>query len=42
MGSKALRITTERKCLLVFFALREADKVGQKKILQNILKVAQR
>ena len=40
-GSKALRITTERKCLLVFFALREADKVGQKKILQNILKVAQ-
>ena len=30
-GSKALRITTERKYLLIFFALREADKVSQKK-----------
>ena len=41
-GSKALRITTERKYLSVFFALREAEKVGQKKILQNTLKVVQR
>ena len=42
-GNKALRITTERKYLLAFFfSLREADKVGQKKILQNTLKVAQR
>ena len=43
MGSKALRITPERKYhLAFFFAWREADKVGQKKILQNTLKVAQR
>ena len=41
-GSKALRVTTERKYLSVFFALRETEKVGQKKILQNTLKVAQR
>ena len=34
-GSKALRITAERKYLLSFFALKEADEVGQKKILQN-------
>ena len=40
--SQALRIATERKYLLVFFALREDDKVSQKKILQNTLKVAQR
>ena len=34
-GSKALRITAERKYLLSFFVLKEADEVGQKKILQN-------
>ena len=41
-GSKALRITTERKYFSVFFALRGAEKVGHKKILQNTLKVTQR
>ena len=41
-GSKALRITTARKYLSVFFDLREAEKVGEEKILQNTLKVAQR
>ena len=40
-GSKVLRISTERKYLSVFFDLREAEKVGQRKILQNTLKVAQ-
>ena len=40
--SKALRITTERKYLSVFFDLREAEKVDQKKIFENTLKVAQR
>ena len=34
-GSKALSITAERKYHLAFFALKEADEVGQKKILQN-------
>ena len=41
-GSNALRITTERKYFSVFFALRGAEKVGQKKIFQNTLKVRQR
>ena len=41
-GSKALRITTERKYLSDFFDLREAEKVGPKKIIQNTLKVGKR
>ena len=39
MGSKALRITTERKYLSIFFDLRQAEKVDQKKIIQNTLTV---
>ena len=41
-GSKALRVTTEKKYLAVFFDLTDAEKVGQKKIIQSTLKVAQK
>ena len=44
-GSKAIRITTEREYLSVFFVLREAEEVDQKNNTLKkscTLKVAQR
>ena len=44
MGSKAMRIKTERKYLSVFFVLGETEKVDQKKCSKKLgtLKIAQR